>query len=267
MAYRRRRASTRRMPKRKRSWSSKKYWKRRGQRVTKKVMNYIPDRMTLKLVYDDVILYQVPGGGLMVCVAAFKNSLQNPRIQPPGGHRPHMYAQWEQTYSKYRVYGIKYTIRVKNRAGIPEAWYLIARGHKKDNGGNWVPDQNLQTTLERREAKWKMGGSWAKLTGFMSVAKVAGVPSSQIKNEDDWCAQTNTDPVEQCGVFFYMSQNNASTQPFDINVRLTYYVEMFNRVSVGMSGTMSMPTVWPDPNAEAVEAPTGGPPPIEEALA
>lgn len=262
MAYRRRTNRRRNpLPKRKRSWAKKKYWKRRGQRVTKKVMNYIPDRMMVKLVYDDVIMYQVSGGGLMNCVAAFKNSLQNPRIQPPGGHRPLMYGQWIQTYSKYRVYGIKYTIRVKNRAGIPEAWYLIARGHKKDNGGAWAPDLNLQTLLERREAKWKMGGSWAKLSGYMSVAKVAGVPGSQIKNEDDWCAQTNTDPVEQCGLFFYMSQNNGNTQPFDINVRLTYYAEMFNRVSVGASGDVSMPTVWPNPNAEVAE---DGPPPIVE---
>ena len=176
--------------------------------------------MTVKLRMDGVILYQVPGGGVLTPVTGFQNSLHQCRITPPGGHRPLTYAQWcPDIYTRYRVYGIKYTITVKNRSTMPEMWWLIARGYRKEPGVPWGPDQNLQTALERSDAKWKMGGSWARISGYMSVAKVAGVPSSQIKNEDDWSAQYNTDPTELAGIIFSISQNNAQTQPFDINVR------------------------------------------------
>lgn len=213
-------------------------------------LKYIPDRMFVKLRYMDIMMADILPGNINK-VTMFRNSLNAPR--EAGGHKPLNYNEFcPNLYGKYRVFGIKYSITMKNR-GISEAWYLAVRAQN-----TMVLEQNLQTMMERQDAKVKQGGRYLTIKGYMSVAKTAGVPNSEIHNEQLWSADYNADPVRQAYLYIYMAHSNAQTVRFDGTIRLTYYAELYNRMqnygSVDEHNPDVLPWVAPTPpNPEVIE--------------
>lgn len=194
----------------------------------------IPDRLIVKLSYCDVMTWTLTAGVLNNPLI-LSTSLYNPRVLPSGGHQPYWYDQWTPNiYTRYRVYGIKYHVTVVNH-GMNESWYAGVRPQKDMN-----VETNLQTLMERKDSKVLMGGSVnsnAKvvLKGYMSTAKALGCAPSEIKNEEWFAADYNTNPIKQANLFFYASHNYASTFQFDATVRCTYYCELFGRATPAAS--------------------------------
>lgn len=235
------------MPIRKRSIIAKKrrgalrmvrrYKKRRSARLMlrntvkptfKRMGTGVPDRMMVKMRYVDLMTWTVTQATVGNPVI-FGTSLYAPRYSG-SGHQCLWYDQWTPNiYTRYRVYGIKYDVIVQNKA-LNESWYVAVRPQNTA-----VTETNLQTIMERNDAKVRMGGSVnsgtskIRIKGYMGTAKTLGVPKSEVKNEEWFAADYNANPVKQALLYFYCSHNYAGSATFDATVRLTYYAELFNK--------------------------------------
>lgn len=212
---------------------------RRGQRRSARLMirnstravprsigTGFPDRMFVKLRWAQLSTWAV-GPTTIACPGIYYSSLNAPYGTT---HQCLWYDQWcPGIYTRYRVYGIKYDITVENR-NTSEAWWFAVRPQ-----ATAVLETNMQTIVERNDAKVKMGGSWGSnrsaitMKGYMGVAKTLGVTKSEIKNEEWFAADYNANPVKQAMLYTYIQQNNAATVNFDATIKLTYYAELFGR--------------------------------------
>lgn len=231
MAYRRTRRSP--MGKRKRNFRKRRgYRSRKATRRNKsrfavtKMVSDIPDRLFVKLQYVQMFTQQI-APTTPACTALFYSSL----FAPYGtGHQPYWFDQWTPNiYTRYRVYGIKYDITVENKA-IQEAWWYAVRPQNTA-----VAETNMQTLMERKDTKWRMGGAWGsnrssvRIKGYMSVAKTMGLNRSELKNEEWYAADYNASPVKMAILACYLQHNNAAAATFESTVKLTYYAELFGK--------------------------------------
>lgn len=188
----------------------------------------VPDRLMVKLRYCDIMQWSV-AQSVVGNPLVMGTSLYAPR-QSGGGHQCLWYDQWTPNiYTKYRVYGIKYHVRVQNRS-YNESFYVAVRPQNTA-----VAETNMQTLIERNDSKVRMGSSvnggqsTVTIKGFMGTAKTLGIPKSEVKNEEWFTADYNTNPIKQALLYFYLSHNYAGTASFDVTVRCTYYAELFNK--------------------------------------
>lgn len=202
--------------------------RRPGGRPTAMYMsNGFPDRMKVKLRYVDAMTWSVPQS-LTSCPITIQTSLYSPRSS--GGHQCMWYDQWTPgIYTNYRVYGVKYTLIVQNK-GINESWY-VATIPQPDA----TAETQLQTIMERKGSKWRMGGSVngstsrAKISGYVGTAKTCGISRAEVQYEDAFQAAYNANPSRMAYLNFYLAHNYAGTATFDATLTCTFYAELSKR--------------------------------------
>lgn len=188
--------------------------------------------MFVKLSYCDVLNWNI-AASVLNNPLQLQTSLNNPRRSPASGHQPYWYDQWTPNiYTKYRVYGIKYHLTVMNKA-LNESWYVGVRPQLAATA-----ETNIQTLMERKDAKVRMGSSVNSgnnriiLKGFIGTAKTLGIPRSEVKTEEWFAADYNADPIKMAYLYFYASHNFAtSTISFDVTLKCTYYAELFGKAT------------------------------------
>lgn len=197
-----------------------------------KVMPSIPDKMFVKLRYTDLTYWGVLGQGPAVNTMSYFSSLNQPKSSDGGinRHQPYWYDQYTPgIFTKFRVHGVKYRVTVTNR-DVNTGWWLAIRPQN-----TMVPEQNMQTLMERKNTKFRQGaGSGSgraelSIKGYMSVAKTLGIDRSEIANDEYYAADYSVNPIRMAYLYVYMSHNGDGTHFFDAKVDLTFYAELFNR--------------------------------------
>lgn len=208
---------------------------RRGRNIgnmVKASLPTIPQRLFTKLRYCDVVTASVTAG-VLNSLPYFKTSIYAPRSS--GGHQPLYYDQWAAIYHRYCVYGIKWSATCVNHATDEAFWFGI---RQQDNA---TAETSLQTLLERGDCKIGMGSSRNSgrntvfVKGYMSTRKATGVTKYTVSGDNEWSANIDNDPASMAYLFPYILTNAGSTTTFEITYRLTYYVQMFNPLSVTAS--------------------------------
>lgn len=192
----------------------------------------VSDRMITKLHYVDIIpAYAIPANTL-TNVKMYQTSLFDPD-SALGGHQPLWYDQYcPNMYSNYRVFGIKWTVTAINR-WLNEPWWFVVR-----NQNSSTPETSLQTLMERRDCKARMGSSVGSgnntitLSGYLSIAKVRGVSKRDVSTEVIYEAAYNANPLAMAYLGIYVQHPfNPTATAIDLTVRLTYYCELSGRVT------------------------------------
>lgn len=205
-----------------------------------RVMKTVPDRLITKLRYAYSGAWSVPGGTTWFNGAYFQNSLFQPQL-PVGvdnQHQPMYFDQWcPALYEAYRVYGIKYHVRVNNHT-INETWFVGV-----DDNPSQTPSTDIRAALERPQWKVKTGGqqysssNHITISGYLDVAKTLGIPRQQVLYDDKFQKLYNESPESRQTVYIvpYIMHKNPAEQSFDVVVRLTYYVIFEERVEQAKS--------------------------------
>lgn len=232
MFYRRKRRPVRRPRKTTRRRYIRKKPLARRTTTTRLTRQPVNDRLFTKLHYVQNLNGPSMAAAVLNNVATFQTSLFDPDTSL-GGHQPLWYDQYcPNMYSTYRVFAIKWSIIAVNR-GINETWYLSAR-----NQNSPITETSLQTLMERRDSRTRMASSvngsnaTARLSGYLSLAKVRGVSPKDVATDNIYEAAYNFSPPAMGYVLFYLQHNAVGAQTvFDFTIRLTYYCELSGRVS------------------------------------
>lgn len=195
-----------------------------------------PDRVRVKLNYYAIEQYTLTAGA--AAYSYFRgNSLYAPRSS--GGHQPYGYDQWTTMYNKYRVLGS--SIRVVPGWGSTGFTGTTA---SNDIGVVVVPKvENATPTgeiLEQPYARSKTGSHYADnmvVKHYMSTAKMVGVDRRAVQSEDNFAAAYNANPTDVWFWFIYVFPPSVGTDTIYLatNIKLTYYVEFFSRVTESQS--------------------------------
>lgn len=226
-----------------RNWKRKVYYRQKRKGSVKRSLSDIPERMFVKLRYVRATEWSCYGN-ILSCPLILRASLNTPDTRSSGpsdpfSHRPYWSNQLATMYDSYRVYGFKYYITATN-TNTNQAFYLatepLAHGENLET--------ILHTLLERKNSKYRMGGSVnggherISLKGYFSTARTQGVSKQQIKNnETDYAATFGTDPavVPKLPIYIHSTLPDGGTATFDLHVNMTIYAELFNRKEVGSS--------------------------------
>lgn len=221
--------------KRKNMRRKKAFRKRRGNRkyrkaskissLTLRTPSFIPDQMRVKLRYNSIVSIApgVPAGGYI-----FRgNSCFDPDFSGVG-KQPLGFDQWANMYNKYRVRASKIVIQLSNtNTTVPASVSLYPSEDASLPG-------TIEGALSQPYSKQKISGIASStpnltLTHYMSSKKMLGVKS--IEMADEFAAFTTADPTnEWFWIIFVANLSTAGVVTFQGLVKITYYVEFFDRV-------------------------------------
>lgn len=220
-----------------RSFGRRRLWRRGSRRnmaYKKTLSKPVADRLFTKMKYAEITSIQTPIPGVLTMAKRYQSSLQDPDYDLEG-HQPMWRDQYAGMYSSYRVRGIKYNIMVNNQ-NFAEAGYIGVR-HLNNPA---VADPNITQWMERNDTITKMVGGFAgngqmtRIKGYMSVAKTRGVSPRIVATDDRFGSEMNGNPALMAYLGIYV-QGGAANQVFNLNCKLTYYVELFDPVTPGQS--------------------------------
>lgn len=199
---------------------------RRNRTYTRISRQPVPDRTLTKLKYVDFLTIVPPNDGSFAGYS-FQSSLYDPQAGA-GGHQPMWHDTFATLYTFYRVHGIKYSFRITNQQGNPVEGVVTTKPNTS------AYSSSLVTEAERRNCHHTFllsGYSTARnLKGYVSCAKVLGVSQREYKEDDYTKAGFGSDPIRMAQLsLLYNTPIGASTSNVQIWVKLTYYVEMWQR--------------------------------------
>lgn len=223
------------------------YRKRRGAKGYGRASNLriryplFPDRVFIKLNYAERINATSTSGGISQYL--FRgNSLFDPNFSGTG-HQPYGYDQWANMYSSYRVHGSKFTVKLLpitdtnpeiQAAGLMDAVLVAFSGI---NTLSYVSiDQARESPYNRHTLLNRNGSRQGYLKMYMSTAKMYGVSKVNIQANDAYAAGTGANPGNQFQwILIVKSADNLVTITALADVKITYYCELYNRISVNQS--------------------------------
>lgn len=217
----------------------KRYYKRKSNKYNNghllkntKISTGIPDRMIVKLVYEGVYAATGP------FIYAFRaNSIYDPDYTGTGG-QPLGRDQWATLYSKYRVFASKIEVKACNIDSTNATIMAI------------IPDNSLTltyTTLAVSEYPRSRTFVMAPCNGGRSaiigrhkckINHIAGLTSTQFKGDPDWASVMGSNPINTVYwniVFQNLESNTTATGKQQMRAKVTYYVELFDRVELTAS--------------------------------
>ena len=239
MPYRKRyRKRSRRRKYNKRRSYIKRYMRRRfsmPRTLISKTATGIPDRQMMKLKYTDFLTLD-PAGTLENYLYR-GNSLFDPDLTG-GGHQPLGRDQWVNFYSRYRVRASKIRVSFLPRSNTTIDSNIMIHVIPTLDAGS--VSQQPRDLVEQPYSRWRLLGTangtqnGVNLHNYMSTKKIMGIPDI---NTDDYASLMTTNPLRQ----WYWNlgvQNLQSTVGIpgaNVCVQITYYVELFDRVSLSES--------------------------------
>lgn len=145
------------------------------------------------------------------------------------GHQPLGHDQWATFYQRYRVYGMSYEIRATNDDAVNSVAFFTAISETSSPG----------TGLEEHEsAQFRVMGAGQQeekvIKGYVDLAKFEGDPGA--KYDKDYSANFGSNPTRE--IFLAVGGLNtfsASDVSLQMLVKLTYYVNLYDRVDLSQS--------------------------------
>lgn len=237
MPFRRKAFKKRPIKKRKRLFRRK----RMGKPTTLSIRgppSAFPDRLRVKLRYSSVYTFSIVAG-----VATYNqfrgNSIFDPDLTGVG-HQPLGFDQWANFYGSYKVHGSSIQASLVNTSTTSTQFdqnvgFLVVYPQT----GTAAPSST--ESIEQPYSKYKMinpfGGHAGKtIKSYMSTARIYGVPRLAVGIEDDFAGAVTTNPSNQwCWNVIGGTLNSSNNTTFSLLVRLTYYVEYWNRKQLSQS--------------------------------
>jgi len=161
------------------------------------------------------------------------NSIYDPELTvAPGQVSAAGFDQWNQFYSKYRVFATTYTITMvgMNADQVNKvAWRCgndIANLPLEDT--DFVQPHTRRALVGNRE-----GMSKVTLSGTLPLPKFLGQTPTQFKSSEDLSSVFLNNPVETIyGNLIAEGLNEGTSNDVWVTVRLTYHVELFDAVEI-----------------------------------
>lgn len=157
----------------------------------------------------------------------FRTGLFDPDVTVTG-HQPYYRDQLATLYNKYRVFGIKYDIELKNTNTSALTWAYVK------HSDNMTPETNFQTMVERKEGNLKSldssSGRTNRIRGYLSTPKCFGITKKEFYADEDFIGAIGADPTKQAYLHCYAVCS--STCLISCLIRLEFYAEFFDRIDV-----------------------------------
>lgn len=190
----------------------------------------VAERYFTKLNYSELITYTLSLPNTMSNYV-FQTSIYDPDFTSTG-HQP----MWRDTlatmYNRYRVFGIKYTIAIKNTNVSQMTWAYIK------HSDNSTSETNPNALRERREGISVMldslNGRTNMVRGYLSITKAYGLSKKEFYDDDGFIAAIGANPAKMAYLHIYTLTMN-TTAIIHAQVDLQYYVEFMDRIDVGQS--------------------------------
>lgn len=190
----------------------------------------VPDRYVTKMRYSEGITFACTSPHVL-----FPYTLQSSIYDPDltaAGHQPLWRDQFAAMFQRYRVFGIKYQLYMRN-TNVSQLT-VIATQHSSVS----TTDTSFNLLLERGTARYKFLDSNNSqsnyLGGYLSVPKVYGLSTAQFKADDGFDALVGANPTKLAYLHLYALTRN-STADINCQLILTYYVEFYDRIQVAGS--------------------------------
>jgi len=156
----------------------------------------------------------------------FQSSLNDPD-QTGAGHRPYLHTQWAQLFTYYRVWGMKYDIRIVNTSATPVRLALLYVGTTQ----SW-DTTNMDLNIERSITKkiFYLGTqdrSNVIMKGYASVPRVEGMSKQEFIGEASYETSLGVNPAKMISVAILAEGSTTWTaQAF---VTITFFAELWGR--------------------------------------
>lgn len=207
--------------------------KTRIQKITKKRIRSVPDKVFLRLKYADNLTGTV-GIGAQSVSPYWLNGIYDP-YQPVGGHQPRLFDQWTQFYYRYHVTASKIRIKAWNTGGTSTALMEVAvlPDYSNTSLGNYTSMWENQYARVAWASAASGGGRPASVKNFMKTSKLVGAP---VYGNPNFEAVYNNSPAEACYWIIVVQEPTATVAiNYVAQVHITYYVEMRARNQLGPS--------------------------------
>lgn len=193
----------------------------------------IPDKTLTKLMFSqtsiiDCSAHTNPMIGVNVIRA---NSIFNPDATGTG-HQPLGRDQLAVLYGRYRVHGMRYKITLTGSSSKLTMCVLSV-------GRTSTPETNFNTAIERRGNRVMKVPSGLShpitYTGFIRPGTPYGLTPSQMKDDEDFAAKIDADPVKVAFACFYGVTYDTVLVKMDYALECTYYVELMDKYRIAGS--------------------------------
>lgn len=225
--YKKRRYGLKRRTYRKRMYRKRKVAFSKKRRTFNKVkaITGFPDAMMTKLNY---VTYDTLSGtsGVIDYNTYAGNSVYDPDVTG-GGHQPNAFDEYATLYYKYRVHGCKITVTGSNLVDTVTTVMGLQASTTNTYPAGYPEALEQPRTISAIIAGKEGQGNVKKLKMYMSTKTMFGEKNI---NDEDYSAAVTTNPSK---LFYFklfaQASNIASTWQIQANVKLTYYVEFFDR--------------------------------------
>lgn len=202
----------------------KRFIKRWRKRVSRKKItslklrtpSMIPDRMYVKLVYEDYYFVNTTG-------AATRWYRGNGPYDPDGsgvGHQPRGWDQWIAFYEKVTCTGSKIGFQFINTStGEP---IMVSFNPSKATTSPDVFQAELPYTINKMQGPVSSSNSNAYYKSYMSTQKMYG---KKVMQEDNFSSSVSSLPVDQWNwvVYFQNPRDALAEVKGQLRIRITYY--------------------------------------------
>lgn len=205
-----------------------------GGKVTALKTATVPDRMVLRMKYVDNIVLSGVGGASRV----FRlNSIYDPDTSITTGHQPLGYDQWNTFYAKYRVFKANVTIKATNASSNSADTEQIGMVAFNNN----IPISTADDFYEQPHCKKSLlsgrgGMDRAIMTYSVDCPRIVGMAPVVYKSTSTTASLFGSNPLEQVNLAILTRPiDGQSTSLVNVEVSITYFVELFDRSSIPIS--------------------------------
>jgi len=177
-------------------------------------MKYVSTRMMASTVTPFINSWQ------------FQSSVFDPD-QTGAGHQPYLHDQWATLFSYYRVWGMKYDIKIVNTSNTPVRLALLHVGTTQSWDATNM-DVNIERSITKRQ--YYLGTqdrSNVTIKGYASVPRVEGMSKQEFIGESSYEVGFGSNPAKMISVAILAEgMNSWTTQVF---ITITFYAELWGR--------------------------------------
>lgn len=202
--------------------------------------NPFPEFQFKKMTYSGTHTMTVGSSGLMGSIQRYKINAMYDTDESGSGHQPAGFDVMASIYKRYKVNGVRVTLRVYD----PETIDFITLGYMLTNPSNpseSIANQTVDDVTEKQQSGTVLvsgtGNQYKEFKFFLPINKVAGVTKLQFKADpDNFTAVGTGDPGNLCKFQFAAADpKGGSSGSVKVNIILDYYVMWYNRIVLAQS--------------------------------
>lgn len=226
----------------------KRAYKKSSRAMVVPYSNIIPDRTIVRLPYIDIQnINQVVGSGFANYSRKtyYVNSIYDP--EPNAVNTTTMgWSEWSSFYQRYRVIAMNYEVTLFNSSADTmvsgclyfQPWTTSASTTPGDPSHWLTQPRSRKFALGNRDG----GKSTITLKGKISCPSLLGMTNEQYRVSEDTCSEYSAQPNRLIGMNIQAINTNSGINGGQIqaSVKLTYVVELFQRVKIDVPGSLSL---------------------------